>query len=72
MINESGRVLQNRFVLQELIGSGGMGDIYKALDLRRQEAEESFPTWPSSYSTKTLQSTKTHLLPCSVRRRKPG
>lgn len=40
MIHESGRLLQNRFVLQELIGSGGM---WGALDLQRQEAEESYP-----------------------------
>ncbi len=36
--NESGRLLQNRFELQEKIGSGGMGDVYKALDRRLQEA----------------------------------
>ena len=41
--NESGRKLLDRFVLQEKIGTGGMGDIYKALDLRRQEAGEELP-----------------------------
>jgi serine/threonine protein kinase len=41
--DESGRKLLNRFVLQEKIGSGGMGDVYKALDLRQVEAEEEYP-----------------------------
>ena len=40
---EAGRLLKNRFVLEERIGSGGMGDVYKALDLRQQEAQESDP-----------------------------
>jgi serine/threonine protein kinase len=39
MTDESGRTLKDRFVLQEKIGSGGMGDVYKALDLRQQEAQ---------------------------------
>lgn len=40
---EAGRLLKNRFVLEERIGSGGMGDVYKALDLRQQEAQEKDP-----------------------------
>ena len=40
---EAGRLLKNRFVLEEKIGSGGMGDVYKALDLRQQEAQERDP-----------------------------
>ncbi|MDH5738070.1 MAG: serine/threonine protein kinase, partial [Gammaproteobacteria bacterium] len=40
---EAGRLLKNRFVLEEMIGSGGMGDVYKALDLRAQEARERNP-----------------------------
>jgi len=40
---EAGRLLKNRFVLEERIGSGGMGDVYKALDLRQQEAKERNP-----------------------------
>ncbi|MFT7688768.1 MAG: serine/threonine protein kinase [Candidatus Azotimanducaceae bacterium] len=40
---EAGRLLKNRFVLEEKIGSGGMGDVYKALDLRQQEAKERNP-----------------------------
>ena len=34
---------ENRFVLEEKVGSGGMGDVYKALDLRQQEAQERNP-----------------------------
>jgi serine/threonine protein kinase len=41
--SEAGRLLKNRFVLEEKVGSGGMGDVYKALDLRQQEAQERNP-----------------------------
>ena len=41
--SEAGRLLKNRFVLEERVGSGGMGDVYKALDLRQQEAQERNP-----------------------------
>jgi len=41
--SEAGRLLKNRFVLEEKIGSGGMGDVYKALDLRAQENNERNP-----------------------------
>ncbi|WP_440996023.1 serine/threonine-protein kinase [Arhodomonas sp. SL1] len=38
-----GRTLKQRFVLEALIGHGGMGSVYRARDLRREEAEDSDP-----------------------------
>jgi serine/threonine protein kinase len=35
-----GAVLKNRFVLKEIIGSGGMGTVFRATDLRREEAQD--------------------------------
>ncbi len=35
-----GSTLKNRFVLEELIDTGGMGSIYKARDLRKEEAKD--------------------------------
>ncbi len=37
------KVLKQRFVLEERIGSGGMGSVYRARDLRKVEARDSQP-----------------------------
>jgi len=38
-----GSILQNRFVLKEIMGSGGMGTVFRATDLRREEAQDHQP-----------------------------
>ncbi|MEN8762967.1 MAG: serine/threonine-protein kinase [Thiogranum sp.] len=38
-----GDILNNRFVLEECIGAGGMSTVYKALDRRKLEANDRYP-----------------------------
>lgn len=38
-----GSILNGRFILQDEIGCGGMGIVYKATDLRKQEAKDREP-----------------------------
>lgn len=38
-----GKKINNRFVLESIIGRGGMGCVFKALDLRKQEANNNNP-----------------------------
>lgn len=40
---QEGDILKERFVLEARVGTGGMGTVYKALDLRKQEAEDRNP-----------------------------
>lgn len=37
------QVIKDRFVLESRLGRGGMGHVYKALDLRKQEAQDDEP-----------------------------
>ncbi|HOY24808.1 MAG TPA: serine/threonine-protein kinase [Cellvibrio sp.] len=38
-----GDTIKNRFVLDNLLGKGGMGSVYRALDLRKKEAGDNKP-----------------------------
>lgn len=38
-----GTVIRQRFVIQKTLGAGGMGAVYRALDLRKQEAGDNDP-----------------------------
>ena len=40
---QSGSVINNRFILEECIGRGGMGTVFKARDLRKEEAQDRNP-----------------------------
>ena len=39
----TGCIIKNRFVLEELLGRGGMGSVFRARDLRKEEARDRNP-----------------------------
>ena len=67
-------VLKNRFVLESTLGAGGMGTVYKALDLRKVEASDikteiavkvlndEFKNHPDAFVSLQREASRSHIL----------
>jgi len=70
----SGRLLKKRFLLQDVLGQGGMGTVYRTKDLRKVEAEDpnpfiatkvlnaAFKNHPNAFVTLQQETAKSHTL----------
>lgn len=71
---EAGSLLKKRFLLEDVLGQGGMGTVYKTKDLRKVEAEDPHPyiatkvlnpgfkNHPDAFVTLQQETAKSHTL----------
>jgi len=72
--NGSGALLKKRFLLEDVLGQGGMGTVYRTKDLRKVEAEDpnpyiatkvlsdAFKQHPNAFVTLQQETAKSHAL----------